>query len=1410
MPGRITPPTVNDLSIISTNIMPWPVFFSAERVIQGTNVSVKVTPPTGSTNYVVQEILPVGVTPQNLDQGGVWDAASQTIQWGPFVDDQPRTLNYSACGSGLVSGTIQSQNGGYGWGGPIIMPYNGTTNLPMYRTMTGLSANSSILPGGCVATSVVNVVSKPERCIAYWPGYNAMTVGATALVGCDGKAGLFRSIFDRYITIQVTPIPGATGYTVVEVLPDGLSPAYYDQTVQWDAGTRTLTWGPFTNDVPQTLSYGVDGPSGTYAVSGSGIFSDGTVAIAGDSTISFYVEPVPLAIRYIYDSNVTVVVTPPFSTNVYSLIETLPDGLSPVNLDTNGQWDATARTITWGPFSGDQAGQFFYSVSGTNGFYQVEGVVVMDGTNSPVTGDQNVSLWVYADPATRTIQGKNISITVNPWAWVTNYTVQEYLPNGVVPQDIGQAGQWDADTQTITWGPFTDTQSRTLTYSACGSGLLNGSLSDASDYWSGGGDVTIYKAGNTPDFYQPVMNSSIIGASALMSCDGKAGLYRTIFDREVTIQITPAPGVTAYTVEEVVPAELTAWSSDALASWDDANHKLVWGPFSNAEPQTLSYQVDGPAGTYQASGTGVFADGAVAIGGDATFELVDWPIVMPLAYNVNLGDPATLKLQLGGTNAFQWLLNGLPLTGQTGLVLNLPAINSNLLGNYSVIISNLFGVTTSTVAQLTTLLRPIIAGQPVNSTVTLGTNATFTVTATGDALSFQWSKNGMTIPGATNAVLNLTNIHVSDLGRYTVLIKNALGSLQSAPAILDVKNAPSLNVTPFSTNILAGGTLKLNIKPDGTPPLKYYWLHNGRKLTGQTGSTLLLSGLTTNQMGNYSVVISNAVGVVTNFVASLRVMVKPVIILAPRNQFVELNNTATFTVTAVGSAPLVYQWRKDNADLVGETSDTLVLSNVQTNDQGRYSVRITNAVGTATSAAAILRIQQPPAVTVQPTNQSVIAGTTVQFKTAVSGTPPFTYHWRYADHDPTYDIHPMIYPWYAGTVLPGQRSPVLTLPMVGTNHAGYYAVVVSNAVGAVISPWVRLQVTPRAVVLNYFKSLKGEYNGLFRPPITHDTNGAAIVTTDWTNSGTAKVFVNEKGTFTGLLSYQGKPRPFSGAFETNGAALVAVKVDAATTLRLAMNFQANEAALTGAVSQSGGWTAELWAGQRSLTKTEGYKGIYNVGLGEITNVQGVLSFNVLPAGVVVLSGTLTDGTIINSVSGLDTNGDWVFNQSLYGGKGMLLGRIHCATTGAGEVHWQKVVDGKETNGFSMNPPVQVSRYTAPASNQTVTVWTNGILTAQGDNLAPVTAEITVARNKVTIIPGAVTLTNLSVYVEPRTGQILGSFLYPPTKKTVLFRGVVVQSYTGGTLSGGTGLGCFLNANYHGTVSLQTTNPPVVP
>jgi hypothetical protein len=102
---------------------------------------------------------------------------------------------------------------------------------------------------------------------------------------------------------------------------------------------------------------------------------------------------------------------------------------------------------------------------------------------------------------------------------------------------------------------------------------------------------------------------------------------------------------------------------------------------------------------------------------------------------------------------------------------------------------------------------PLITTQPLSRTNAVGETALFTVTATGTPpLSYQWRRNDVTLPGATNATLIFHNVQTDHAGSYRVVVTNIAGATTSSTAVLTVLSVPPTNPPP-SLILITNGSL---------------------------------------------------------------------------------------------------------------------------------------------------------------------------------------------------------------------------------------------------------------------------------------------------------------------------------------------------------------------------------------------------------------------------------------------------------------------------------------------------------------------------------------------------------------------------------------------------------------------------
>jgi hypothetical protein len=195
--------------------------------------------------------------------------------------------------------------------------------------------------------------------------------------------------------------------------------------------------------------------------------------------------------------------------------------------------------------------------------------------------------------------------------------------------------------------------------------------------------------------------------------------------------------------------------------------------------------------------------------------ILPWIIAQPLTQTAFAGAPVTLTVSADGDPplSFQWV-NGLaPIPGATASLLTWPQIRGADAGNYTVIVSNPWGSTTSSVAALTVIVPPSLLTQPQSQTVIATTPASFSSVATGTApLSLQWYYGTTALAGATNSTLAWASVAAANAGSYRLTVSNSAGLLTSSVA--------TLTVLPTNTIATAAGVyngLFFQTNADGTP-----------------------------------------------------------------------------------------------------------------------------------------------------------------------------------------------------------------------------------------------------------------------------------------------------------------------------------------------------------------------------------------------------------------------------------------------------------------------------------------------------------------------------------------------------------------------------------------------------------------
>ena len=154
-----------------------------------------------------------------------------------------------------------------------------------------------------------------------------------------------------------------------------------------------------------------------------------------------------------------------------------------------------------------------------------------------------------------------------------------------------------------------------------------------------------------------------------------------------------------------------------------------------------------------------------------------------------------------------------------------------------------------------------ILRQPASQVVVAGTRVTLSVLADGPSpLRYQWSLNGVEIPGATLSMLTIAAAGTNAAGTYTVAITSGSDTLTSSEALLTVLIPPEIVEPPKTVFAKPGDNVRFQVVATGSSPLSYQWTFNGHALTNATTSFLTLTQVQLENVGIYAVEVSNAAG----------------------------------------------------------------------------------------------------------------------------------------------------------------------------------------------------------------------------------------------------------------------------------------------------------------------------------------------------------------------------------------------------------------------------------------------------------------------------------------------------------------------------------------------------------------------
>ncbi|MFP4156160.1 MAG: DUF2341 domain-containing protein [Opitutales bacterium] len=252
----------------------------------------------------------------------------------------------------------------------------------------------------------------------------------------------------------------------------------------------------------------------------------------------------------------------------------------------------------------------------------------------------------------------------------------------------------------------------------------------------------------------------------------------------------------------------------------------------------------------------------------------------PTDQDVEMDQDGTFTVAADGTDlTYQWQENvdgsWQDLSSATGASFTVNSVAAEDDGRaFRVVVDNAYGPAETSASATLNVLAPVnITAQPQSQSIELNDPVTFSVTAEGDDLSYQWRRNGSNISGATDPSYTIASVDGDrDGDTYSVRVSNAVSSETSSAATLTVLFPPTILAQPQSRTVSAGETVSFSVLAEGSGTLAYQWSKDGVDLTGENADTLTLTDVQEADAGSYQVNVSNSYGDVDSVAVDLNIL----------------------------------------------------------------------------------------------------------------------------------------------------------------------------------------------------------------------------------------------------------------------------------------------------------------------------------------------------------------------------------------------------------------------------------------------------------------------------------------------------------------------------------------------------------
>ncbi len=481
------------------------------------------------------------------------------------------------------------------------------------------------------------------------------------------------------------------------------------------------------------------------------------------------------------------------------------------------------------------------------------------------------------------------------------------------------------------------------------------------------------------------------------------------------------------------PALIYRWrvSTNGGSTWTNLTETAPYGGTATATLTITGATAAMSGYKYQCLASNSVQSNVTSDAATLTVDTAPALATQPAAQTVTAGGTTTFTVVVTGNPApsYQWqvstdagktwagLTDSTPYSGSKTGTLTITGATAGMNGfQYQCLASNsVQSNVTSDAATLTVDTAPALATQPTAQTVTAGSNATFSVTASGNpSPACQWQvstdagkswtslTDGTLYSGSKTGTLTITGATAAMNGyQYQCLASNSVQSgIASSAVTLTVDSVPTLTKQPTSQTVTTGGTTTFTVVATGNPAPSYQWqvstdagktwaaLTDGAPYSGSETGTLTITGATAGMNGfQYQCLASNSVQRnVNSDAATLTVDTAPALATQPIAQTVTAGSNATFTVAATGNPAPSYQWQvstdggttwvtlMDGSLYIGSKTGTLMITGATAAMNGyQYHCLASNSVQNNVASTAVVLSVIPAAVTAE-AGQGVISG----------------------------------------------------------------------------------------------------------------------------------------------------------------------------------------------------------------------------------------------------------------------------------------------------------------------------------------------------------------------------------------------------------------------------------------------------